>query len=103
MKLSTFFYRYKFYIISSICLLLWLLFFDRSNLIKQAEMYFMLRDINSEILYYEDEIKKLEKEEKDLLGSEAALEKYAREKYFLKKEGETVFVLVDGDDKVITE
>ncbi len=66
-------------------------------------MYFMLRDINSEILYYEDEIKKLEKEEKDLLGSEAALEKYAREKYFLKKEGETVFVLVDGDDKVITE
>ncbi len=66
-------------------------------------MYFMLRDINSEILYYEDEIKKLEKEEKDLLGSEAAMEKYAREKYFLKKEGETVFVLVDGDDKVITE
>jgi cell division protein DivIC len=103
MKITNFFLRNKFYWISACILLFWLLFFDRSNLLKQAEMHFMLKDIRSEIDFYEEEILKIEKEEKDLMGSEAALEKYAREKYYLKKEGETVFVLVDGDDKVIRE
>lgn len=103
MKITNFILRNKFYLLSACILLFWLLFFDRSNLIKQAEMHFMLKDIGSEIEYYDAEIQKIEKEEKDLMGSEAALEKYAREKYYLKKEGETVFVLVDGDDQVITE
>ncbi len=95
--------RYRFYVISTLILFSWLAFFDRSNLIKQAEMQWQLNQTEEEIRYYEKELQKVEEEEKDVLGSEASMEKYAREKYFLKREGETVFVLVDEEDKVIKE
>lgn len=102
-SLLSFVTRYRFYVISTLILFGWLAFFDRSNLIKQGEMQLQLNQVKDEIRYYEDELKKVKEEEKDVLGSEASMEKYAREKYFLKQEGETVFVLVDEEDKVITE
>lgn len=95
--------RYRFYVISTLILFCWLVFFDRSNLIKQGEMQWQLNKVNEEIRYYENELSKVQEEEKEVLGSEASMEKYAREKYFLKREGETVFVLVDEEDKVIRE
>ena len=94
---------YRFYWISTLVLLGWLTLFDRSNLMKQAGMQFNLNEVNGQIRYYENELKKVKEEEKNVLGSEASMEKYAREKYFLKRDGETVFVLVDEEDKVITE
>lgn len=102
-RLLSFVKRYRFYVISTAILFCWLSFFDRSNLIKQGEMQLQLNQVEEEIGYYEDELKKVREEEKDVLGSTASMEKYAREKYFLKREGETVFVLVDEEDKVITE
>ncbi|WP_367913345.1 septum formation initiator family protein [Leadbetterella sp. DM7] len=102
-RLLSFVTRYRFYVISTLILFCWLAFFDRSNLIKQAEMQWQLNEVENEIGYYETALKKVREEEKDVLGSEASMEKYAREKYFLKREGETVFVLVDEEDKVITE
>ena len=97
------FHRYRFYGISALFLIGWLAVFDRSNLFKQARMQSKLNKLNKEIRYYENELKKVQDEEKNVLGSAASMEKYAREKYFLKREGETVFVLVDEEDKVITE
>ncbi len=95
--------RYRFYVVSAAILLCWLSFFDRSNLIKQSQMQWELNRVNNEITHFEKELKKVQEEEKDVLGSEASMEKYAREKYFLKRDGETVFVLVDEEDKVIKE
>jgi cell division protein FtsB len=103
-KLSTpFFAKYRFYIISSLVLLVWLLFFDRSSLIKQFEMIVELNHLESEKEFFESELKNIKQEEKDVLGTYTSLEKYAREKYLMKKEGETVFVLVDEDDRPIKE
>jgi cell division protein FtsB len=103
-KLSTpFFEKYRFYIISSLFLLVWLLFFDRSSLIKQFEMIVELNHLESQKEFYKGELKNIKQEEKDVLGTYASLEKFAREKFLMKKEGETVFVLVDEDDKTINE
>ncbi len=99
----TFITRYRFYVVSAAILFCWLAFFDRSNLIKQSRMQWKLNRVNNEITHFEKELKKVQEEEKDVLGSEASMEKYAREKYFLKRDGETVFVLVDEEDKVIKE
>ena len=53
--------------------------------------------------FFEKELAKVQEEEKEVLGSDASIEKFAREKYYLKKDGETVFVLVDENDKPIVE
>lgn len=103
MNLPPFFAKNRFYIISALALVVWLIFFDRSNLIKQTEMTLKLNELENEQEYYDEELEKVNKEEKEVLGSMSSIEKYAREKYFLKKDGETVFVLVDEEDKVIEE
>jgi cell division protein DivIC len=62
-----------------------------------------LNHLESEKEFFENELKNIKQEEKEVLGSFASLEKYAREKYLMKKEGETVFVLVDENDKPLIE
>ena len=96
-----YFATYKFYFISTVVFLVWLIFFDRSNLIKQVDLYQNLNKINKEQVFYREELEKVKLEEKEVLGSTASIEKYGREKYFLKKEGETVFVIVDENNNII--
>ena len=43
--------------------------------------------------YYEQEIEKTKKELNDLQNNPAAIEKYARERYLMKKEGEDIFIV----------
>jgi cell division protein FtsB len=100
---SPFFVKYRFYIISSLVLAVWLIFFDRSNLIKQFEMIVELNHLEAEKEFFANELKNIKEEEREVLGSYGSLEKYAREKYLMKKEGETVFVLVDENDKPLEE
>lgn len=103
-KISTpFLVKYRFYIFSALILAVWLMFFDRSNLMKQVEMMVELNHLESEKEFYEQELINVKKEEKEVLGSYSSLEKFAREKYLMKKEGETVFILVDENDKLIVE
>ena len=100
---SPFFVKYRFYIISTLVLAVWLIFFDRSNLIKQFDMALELRYLQAQRDFFKQELENIKQEEKQVLGSYTSLEKYAREKYLMKKEGETVFVLVDENDKPVSE
>ena len=103
MKLLNFFNSYRFYILTALLLVIGLVFFDRSNLIKQYELRSKLNDLKNQSKYYDHELEKVIKEEKEVLGSMKSIEKYAREKYYLKKNGETVFVIVDKDGNVLKE
>jgi cell division protein DivIC len=96
-------YRYRFYIISTLIFIVWIMFFDRSNLITQFNLMLDLKKLRAEKTYYEKELENIKKDEKLVLGNFNALEKFAREKYLMKKEGEILFVIVDENDKPITE
>lgn len=95
--------KYRFYIISALVLIVWLTFFDRSNLLKQFDMVMELRQMQNQKEFFEKELANVKREEAEVLGSTESLEKFAREKYLMKKEGETVFVLVDENNQVFKE
>ena len=97
------FQKYSFYIISSLVFFVWLCFFDRSNLYTQFKIALDLKKLETQKNYFENELKVIKKEELQILGSNSALEKFAREKYLMKKEGETVFVIVDENEKPLIE
>jgi len=87
----------NFYWTSSIGLLIWLLFFELNGIPEQFKNWWKLRELNSQKEYYAEQIQLLQKEQSTLLGTDKLMEKYAREKYFMKKDSEEVFVLVDKD------
>jgi cell division protein FtsB len=96
-----FIHKYRFYVITLSGLLIWVSFFDGSNLIAQFRLLNKLSDLENQQEYYVGEFKKVKEEEKDVMGNHKSMEKFAREKYLMKKTGETVFVVVDEDNKSV--
>ena len=96
-----FVHKYRFYVLTLAGLLVWIIFFDGSNLIAQFRLWQKLSDLDNQQEYYVDELKKVKQEEKEVMGNPKSMEKFAREKYLMKKTGETVFVIVDEDNKTV--
>lgn len=84
-------------------LLVWLLFFDRDDLISQYNLQRKLSKIRQEKEYYLNEIQNNNDAMKSLLTDSVNLEKFAREKYLMKKDNEDIFVIVETPDTNVTE
>ena len=84
----------SFYFLTGVGFLVWMLVFDANDLGKQADIYRKWQDLRGEKQYYLDNIEVVKKERAELMSSPALLEKFAREKYLMKRPGEDVFVLV---------
>ncbi|GAB3513563.1 FtsB family cell division protein [Emticicia fontis] len=96
-----FLHKYRFYVLTTVVLLVWIAFFDGSNLISQFRLWQKYQEIEAEKEYYVDALKKVKQEEKEVMGNADAMEKFAREKYLMKKTGETVFVIVDENNQSV--
>ncbi|MBX7181012.1 MAG: septum formation initiator family protein [Bacteroidia bacterium] len=90
------------YLICFLIFLVWMTFFDRNNFIYQHENRTQLQVMEQERQYYEDQIKENEKELQELLTNKETLEKFAREKYLMKKDNEEIFVILK-EEKVINK
>lgn len=83
------------YLITSVAFVVWLVFFDSNNMIMQQDLKAKLNDLQVEKKFYLDEIRRDSILTHQLLNDTTALEKFAREKYLMKKEGEDIFLVID--------
>lgn len=88
-------YLRNFYLATGLGLLVWMTFFDANDLLSQIRNWWKLRELEGEARFYETKIKAIKAERQELLGNDELREKFAREKYLMKKQGEDVFVIVD--------
>jgi cell division protein FtsB len=83
----------KYFIVTAI-MVVWISFFDRYNLVrrlfKDGKEY---RELKTERDYYQKKIAEVKRDKEELFSNDAKLEKFAREKYYMKKDGEDVFVV----------
>jgi len=56
-----------------------------------------LRSLEREKEFYQDKISEVEKDRAELLNNKELLEKFAREKYLMKKESEDLFIIQEED------
>ena len=83
------------YLIALLAVLVWLLFFDSHNLIQQWRMQRQLQELRQEREFYLEEIRRDSTAIEELTNDPDALERYARERFLMKKEGEDVFIIVE--------
>jgi len=83
----------NFYVVTGLCFLIWLTFLDSNDLISRFSLSAKLHSLENEKEYYEKKIKEVEQDRKELMTNKELLEKFAREKYLMKKESEDVFVI----------
>jgi cell division protein FtsB len=87
------------YFISLTAFFIWMLFFDHNNIISQVQLRMKLSDYLDKKEYYEQQIAQVKKEKQGLLTNQDSLERFAREKYLMKKDNEDLFVIMPEKTK----
>lgn len=78
---------------------IWISFFDNNNLMDRRHFKKQLHELEEKRDYYQQEIEKNKQDLEALMGNKEKLEKFAREKYLMKKDNEEIFVFVKKDVK----
>jgi len=84
----------NFYFLFSLGFVIWMLFLDANNLGSQIKRSYKLNSLEKEKAFYQEKIGEVEKDRKELMTDDELLEKFAREKYLMKKPREDVYVIV---------
>jgi len=83
------------YFLTTVAFVVWMVFFDSNNLITRNRLQEKLDGLNVEKQYYLQEIKKDSTLTHQLISDSTQLEKFARERYLMKKEKEDLFLVID--------
>ena len=89
------------YVLILSAFLVWMFFFDTNSFLIQKELQSQIESLEAEKKYLEGEIEKDRKALKNL-SSDEAMEKFARERYFMKKKNEAVFI-IEYQDSILDE
>ena len=87
------------YFLVTAAFVVWMLFFDKNDLYTQFEHRQQLIKLEQERDFYTKETAQVSKELDELTTNPQKLEKFARERYFMKKADEDVFVIVKEKKK----
>ena len=83
------------YLLTIIGLTVWVIFFDKNDILTQLEFGKEVRQLEEERNYFLQEIQGITCDIKELTSNPKTLEKFAREKYLMKRDNEEIFVLVE--------
>jgi cell division protein DivIC len=85
------------YVIVLVFFIVWMLFLDNTSYIEHRVLNKQLDELEDNKKYYQNEIKKDEENIK-LLKNPDQIEKYAREKYYMKRDSEDIYIIeFEGD------
>ncbi|MDA8896199.1 septum formation initiator family protein [Bacteroidia bacterium] len=85
--------KYRYYLFTSF-LVIWMLFIDSNNVFFRVKLNKQVNELKKSIVKHKAKIQDLQYTQKSILGNQPALEVFARETYFMKKEDEDLFVIV---------
>ncbi|MEM7108298.1 MAG: septum formation initiator family protein [Bacteroidota bacterium] len=91
-------YTQNFYFFFTVLFLIWMLFIDANDLVTQFNLNQQRKNLENEKKYYQAKIIEVEKEREELLSNDELLEKFAREKYLMKKPSEDLYIVVDENE-----
>jgi hypothetical protein len=85
----------NFYIVTGLIFLVWMLFLDSNDFLSRYKLSAKLRSLEGEKEYYIEKMQEVEIDREELMGTHELLEKFAREKYLMKKKTEDIFIVVE--------
>ena len=81
------------YLITFIVFLFWMTFLDSYNILNLRELYIEEKKLNEEKEFYINEIRKDSVELYKLTNDKKYQEKFARERYLMRKKNEDVYII----------
>lgn len=87
------------YFITLLLFAVWMIFFDNTNIQEQFRMSGQLNELEKEKDFYLEEIEKNRKAAEELTADTVKLEKFAREKYLMKRDNEDVYLMIREEEE----
>ena len=91
----------NFYIGTSAVFFVWIMFFDGNDLVSLFGNHVKLMETESEIEFYQEKINDVVAQHAHLNGSDDAMERFAREKFLMRKDNEEVFLVEEVNTSII--
>ena len=85
------------YLIATVLFAVIILFTDHNNIFEQLKRNGELSELQAKKAYYLQEIEQTKKALSDLRNNPAAIEKFARENYMMKRDNEDIFITGDQE------
>jgi hypothetical protein len=86
--------KYKYWVIG-LSAITWMTVFDGNNFIELIQLRSEVAELKEKRDYYQSEIILVRKTEKELFSNNRNLEKFAREKYLMKKDNEDLVIITE--------
>jgi cell division protein FtsB len=86
-------FKNKFFLVA-VAFVVWMVFFDKNDLLSQYQYHQEVGKLKEERDFYKTQNVKVAKDLDELTSDPQKLEKFAREKYLMRKDNEDVFVIV---------
>ena len=87
-------YTKNFYVLGLTFFSAWMIFIDSNNIINQFKLSSKLNTLEDQKEYYLERKVKIKIDREELMSNSKLLEKFAREKYLMKKPKEDLYVIV---------
>jgi len=85
------------YLLAGSFFLVWMIFFNEKDLISEFKRKAKLKELQKSEQHLSETIKETKFELSQLKTNAQTIEKYAREKYLMKKDNEDLFIISPGD------
>lgn len=82
------------YVLCTLGLVAWIAFFDSFDLFTTVKNQRLLSKMQEQKEWYQEQIIETKEDLHELNSDDALLEKFARERYLMKRENEDIFILV---------
>lgn len=73
----------------------WMLFLDTNDIVSQFKLSSKVKELEDQKTFYLERKEKIQADRKELMSNFEMLEKFARERYMMKKKTEDLYVVVD--------
>ena len=87
------------YLLTLSVFVVWMLFFDKNDVFTQLQRSSELSEIEDSKAYFAQNIEENKKFSQEIQSDAAAIEKFAREKYQMKRENEDLFLIVPATNE----
>lgn len=88
-------YSSNFYVVATFLFLFWITFIDSNNLVNHFRLTQKLNQLEDQKEFYLEKKGNINSEREELLSNPELLEKFARERYLMKKQTEDLYVVLE--------
>ncbi len=88
-------YSSNFYVLATLFFMFWMIFIDSNNVVNHFRMSQKLYQLEDQKDFYLEKKEKIQAEREELMSNPQLLEKFARERYLMKKQTEDLYVIVE--------